>query len=97
MITLGFWTPSGWELIIVLVIVVMIFGLGKLPKAAGQIGKAVGSFRSALSGEDDEVEIGEQVDDPDKLEDQEGSRAARDASIPRGQETPDAPADGRSM
>lgn len=71
------------ELIIILVILVMVFGLGKLPKAAGQIGNAVGTFRDALQGKDDEIEIeGEPVDEePAKLENQKTDEAVRDASV----------------
>ena len=35
------------ELIIVLVIVMIVFGLGRLPEAGGAIGKAIREFRDA--------------------------------------------------
>jgi sec-independent protein translocase protein TatA len=38
----------GWqELVIVLVIVVIIFGAGKLPEIGGSLGKGIKEFRSA--------------------------------------------------
>ena len=40
------------ELIIVLVIVMIIFGVGKLPQAGGAIGKAIKEFRQAQEGEE---------------------------------------------
>lgn len=44
------------ELIIILVIVVMLFGLGKLPQAARQLGLGARNFQKGLKGEDDEDE-----------------------------------------
>lgn len=42
------------ELIIILVIVLVIFGAGKLPKVMRDIGKGVKSFKEAMSEKDDE-------------------------------------------
>lgn len=48
---------SPIQLVIVLLIVVMIFGVGRLPKAAGSLGKAMKEFRKGSSAaDDDEVE-----------------------------------------
>jgi sec-independent protein translocase protein TatA len=40
------------ELIILLVIVVLLFGPGRIGKLSGEIGKSIKSFRDGLSGED---------------------------------------------
>ena len=40
------------ELIIVLVIVLIIFGVGRLPEIGGAMGKAIRAFRSGQSGKD---------------------------------------------
>ena len=48
------------ELIIILLIVVMIFGVGKLPQAAGSLGKAMREFRKETQRTDD--------DDDDEVE-----------------------------
>lgn len=42
------------ELLIVLVIVLVIFGAGKLPQIGGNIGKAIKNFKSGVK--EDEVE-----------------------------------------
>lgn len=42
------------ELLVILVIIVMLFGLGKLPQAARQIGLGARNFQKGLKGEDDE-------------------------------------------
>jgi len=42
------------ELIIVLVLVLIIFGVGRLPQVGGAIGKGIREFRKASRGEYDE-------------------------------------------
>ena len=37
-----------WESILILVIVLIFFGAGKLPKVAGEIAKGIKSFRQGL-------------------------------------------------
>jgi sec-independent protein translocase protein TatA len=44
------------ELILILVIVFIIFGAGKLPQIFGSIGKSIRSFRDGQSGQDEEPE-----------------------------------------
>lgn len=41
------------ELVIILVIVMIIFGVGRLPEIGGALGKAIREFRSSQSGESD--------------------------------------------
>ena len=42
------------ELIIVLIIIVLLFGVGRIGKIAGELGKGVHAFRAGLSGADEE-------------------------------------------
>jgi sec-independent protein translocase protein TatA len=42
---------SGWELIIVLVIVLLLFGPGRIGKIAGELGRGIRSFREGISGQ----------------------------------------------
>jgi sec-independent protein translocase protein TatA len=44
------------ELIIILVIVVLLFGVGRISKIAGELGKGIRSFREGLKGEDETSE-----------------------------------------
>jgi len=44
-----------FELIIVLVIVVIIFGVGRLPEIGGAVGKAIREFRESTGTEDKEA------------------------------------------
>ena len=43
-----------WEIGLILVIILIVFGVGKLPQVSGAIGKGLRSFRRAQRGEDEE-------------------------------------------
>ena len=45
-----------WEIGLILAIILIVFGVGKLPQAAGAIGKGLRAFRKGQSGEDEEEE-----------------------------------------
>lgn len=49
-----FGLPRGAEWIIILVIVVLLFGPGRIGKIAGELGRGIKSFREGLSGEKEE-------------------------------------------
>jgi sec-independent protein translocase protein TatA len=40
------------ELLIILVIVVLLFGIGRISKVAGELGKGIKSFKDGLQGKD---------------------------------------------
>ncbi len=52
------------ELLIILVIVILLFGPGRIGKVAGEIGKGIRNFRDGLGGKQDETS-GEKKDDTD--------------------------------
>ncbi len=41
------------ELLIILVVVLLLFGPGRIAKTAGELGKGLRSFRDGLSGKDE--------------------------------------------
>jgi sec-independent protein translocase protein TatA len=45
-------TFSVWHLIILLVVVLIIFGAGKLPEVGQALGKGIKNFKSAMSEEE---------------------------------------------
>ncbi len=47
------------ELVILLIIVVLLFGVGRIGKIAGELGKGVRDFRSGLKGEEEPTETGD--------------------------------------
>ena len=42
-------TPSIWQLLIVLVIVLLLFGRGKIPQLMGDMAKGIKSFKSNMA------------------------------------------------
>ena len=48
-----------WEIIAILAVVLIVFGVGKLPNAMGELGKGLRNFKRGAAGED--------VDDEKKL------------------------------
>ena len=73
------------ELIIILLIVVMIFGVGKLPQAAGSLGKAMKEFRKESSRTDDD-----DIDDDEEVvvvKKKRSTAAARKAKAIKAKET----------
>jgi sec-independent protein translocase protein TatA len=62
-----FGLDSFWHWIILLVVVLLIFGTGKLAKMGPDLGNAVRGFKKALHGED-EAEAGKPASGPDKLQ-----------------------------
>jgi sec-independent protein translocase protein TatA len=44
------------ELIIILIIVVLLFGPGRIGSVAGELGKGIRNFREGLSGKDEQVQ-----------------------------------------
>ena len=45
-------TPSIWQLLIVLVIVLLLFGRGKIPQLMGDMAKGIKSFKRGMSYEE---------------------------------------------
>lgn len=45
---------GGWEWLIILVIVILIFGVGRLAGLGPALGKTIRGFRKSLKGEDEE-------------------------------------------
>jgi sec-independent protein translocase protein TatA len=43
-----------WEWIIILVIVLILFGPGRIANIAGEIGKSIRSFRDGMKGDNEE-------------------------------------------
>ena len=45
-----------WEIALILVIILIVFGVGKLPQVGGAIGKGLRAFKRGQRGEDEEEE-----------------------------------------
>ncbi len=47
---------GAWELVLILIIVLLVFGAGRLPQLGAGIGKGIRNFKKSLKGED-EIDI----------------------------------------
>jgi sec-independent protein translocase protein TatA len=56
----------GPELIIILVIVVLLFGVGRLSKIGSELGRGIREFREGLKGDEDESDPSAAQDDTDE-------------------------------
>jgi sec-independent protein translocase protein TatA len=69
---MGFLRDFGLpELLIILVIIIILFGPGRIGKVAGELGKGIRSFKDGLGGKDDEDDKNkaEATQDKEKKED----------------------------
>jgi sec-independent protein translocase protein TatA len=55
-----------WEIALILLIILIVFGVGKLPQVGSAIGKGVRAFRKGQSGEDEEEDEEEEEPKPRK-------------------------------
>lgn len=44
-----------WQILVILLIVLILFGAGKLPRVMGDVAKGIKSFKTGLKDEDDDT------------------------------------------
>jgi sec-independent protein translocase protein TatA len=47
--------PGGWEWLIILAIVLLVFGVGRIARVGGELGKGVSAFRQGIKEGQDET------------------------------------------
>ncbi|HNU92556.1 MAG TPA: twin-arginine translocase TatA/TatE family subunit [Spirochaetota bacterium] len=45
--------PGIWELVFIFLIVLLVFGAGKIPKIAKDVGSGIREFKKSISGENE--------------------------------------------
>lgn len=48
------WAPGIWELGIIFLLVLIVFGAGKLPQVGRQMGSAISEFKNSMKEKTDE-------------------------------------------
>ena len=54
---------GGYEWIIILVVILLLFGPGRIGKIAGELGHSIKSFREGLAGSDEKTESTENTEE----------------------------------
>ena len=62
------WTPGPTELIIILVIVLIIFGAGKLPGIGKALGRGIKEFKDGSTGKDEKPQKQDDEEEHEKTE-----------------------------
>jgi sec-independent protein translocase protein TatA len=52
--------PGIWEILIVLVIVVLLGGVGRISKIGGELGSGIRAFRKGIKGDEEEENVTEE-------------------------------------
>ena len=70
---IAFGMPGATELMLILVIVIIFFGVGKLPQVLGQMGKGVRAFKEGVNSNDNpKREIEADFEEAEELRSSEG-------------------------
>jgi len=67
-----------WQIILILVIVLIIFGAGKLPRVMGDIAKGVKNFKAGLKDEGDDSTTNSSTVAKQSLEEGKGAESSGD-------------------
>jgi sec-independent protein translocase protein TatA len=62
------WTPGPTELVLIIFIILVLFGVGKIPEVGSGIGKGLRNFKRAIKGED-EIDVTPEGEQKKALED----------------------------
>ena len=58
---------SIWQIVLVLVIILILFGAGKIPRVMGDVAKGIKSFKAGMKeGENEEIEVSAEDVAPNK-------------------------------
>ena len=58
--------PGGWEMVVIAIVILLLFGAKKLPELAKGLGQGIREFKGAVDGVKDEIN-----DAKDKVENNE--------------------------
>jgi len=72
--------PSIWQLVIVLVIILLLFGTKKLRNVGADLGSAIKSFRGAVK---DGGNAAAQAGEPNKIEETKSAEVRADDPLPK--------------
>ncbi len=54
--------PGGWELVLIVGVVLLLFGGKKIPELAKGLGKGIKDFKKAVNEDDEAVEVKKEIE-----------------------------------
>lgn len=69
--------PSIWQILLVVLVVVVLFGAGRLPRLMGDMAKGIKSFKQGMK-EGPEVDADTGNSDPDRIQAHQTAEPAKD-------------------
>ena len=66
--------PGGWEMVVIALVILLLFGAKKLPELARGLGQGIKEFKGAVDGAKDELKDAQDAMEPEgNTEDKETS------------------------
>ena len=61
--------PGGWEMVVIAIVILLLFGAKKLPELAKGLGQGIREFKGAVDGVKDEInDAKDKVESDDDIE-----------------------------
>lgn len=57
--------PGGWELVVIVLVILLLFGAKKIPELAQGLGKGIKEFKKATNDVTDEIKNVDKIEDAD--------------------------------
>ena len=65
--------PGGWEMVVIAIVILLLFGAKKLPELAKGLGQGIREFKGAVDGVKDEINDAKDKVESDKNNEQKNS------------------------
>jgi sec-independent protein translocase protein TatA len=88
--------PSHWELLIIFLVVLLLFGAKRIPEMARGLGKGIREFRGAVKDVQDEVETAGRGDTSNRIASPPSGQVARETGAAPDQAAPPSDEQGAS-
>ena len=61
--------PGGWEMVVIAIVILLLFGAKKLPELAKGLGQGIREFKGAVDGVKDEInDVKDKVDSDEDID-----------------------------
>ena len=65
--------PGGWEMVVIAIVILLLFGAKKLPELAKGLGQGIREFKGAVDGVKDEINDAKDKVESDKNNEEKNS------------------------